>query len=75
MGDVRLVSGYQAFLERKATVAPVDGFEVDLTEIHPILKPHQRLIVQWAVHGGRRAIFAAFGFGKSSCSSRPFASS
>ena len=65
MGDVRLVSGYQAFLERKATVAPVDGFEVDLTEIHPILKPHQRMIVQWAVRGGRRAIFAAFGVGKS----------
>jgi hypothetical protein len=56
---------YAAFLERKATVAAVDGFPVDLDEIHPILKPHQRLIVQWAVEGGRRAIFGAFGTGKS----------
>ncbi len=56
---------YAAFLAAKATVASVDGFRVDLEEIHPVLKPHQRLIVQWAVQGGRRAIFAAFGLGKS----------
>jgi hypothetical protein len=55
---------YTEFLAAKATVATVDGFPVDLDEIHPILKPHQRLIVQWAVRGGRRAIFAAFGLGK-----------
>ncbi len=55
---------YAEFLKAKATVASVDGFPVDLDEIHPILKPHQRLIVQWAVAGGRRAIFAAFGLGK-----------
>jgi hypothetical protein len=34
-------------------------------EINPILKPHQRAIVRWAIAGGRRAIFAAFGLGKS----------
>jgi DNA modification methylase len=58
-------ASYAEFLEGKATVASVDGFPVDLQEIHEILKPHQRLIVQWAVKGGRRAIFAAFGTGKS----------
>jgi hypothetical protein len=31
---------------------------------HPILKPHQSDIVRWAVRGGRRAIFARFGLGK-----------
>ncbi len=56
---------YGEFLAAKATVAGVAGFPVELGEIHPILKPHQRLIVQWAVRGGRRAIFAAFGTGKS----------
>lgn len=58
------MSGYADFLQAKATIAPVDGLEVDLDQINPILKPHQRLLVQWAVRGGRRAIFAAFGLGK-----------
>ena len=30
-----------------------------------LLKPHERAdLVCWAVHGGRRAVFAAFGLGK-----------
>lgn len=56
--------GYAEFLRSKATVATVDGFEVSRDEIHSLLKPHQRELVRWAVHGGRRAIFAAFGVGK-----------
>ena len=60
-------NAYQQFLRDKATIAQVDGFEIDPDDIHPILKPHQRAIVQWAVRGGRRAIFAAFGIGKSVC--------
>lgn len=55
---------YPDFLRAKATVAGSDGHDVDLAEIHPVLKPHQRDIVAWAVTGGRRAIFAAFGTGK-----------
>ncbi len=55
---------YTDFLRSKATVAPLDGFEVELDQINPILKQHQRLLVQWAVAGGRRAIFARFGLGK-----------
>lgn len=31
---------------------------------HEALLPHQRDLVTWAVRGGRRAIFAAFGLGK-----------
>ena len=33
-------------------------------EYAQLLKPHQKAIVQWALHGGQRAIFAAFGLGK-----------
>jgi hypothetical protein len=59
------MSTYQAFLEAKSRLAPALGFDVDLSEINPLLKPHQKAIVQWACFGGRRAIFAAFGLGKS----------
>ena len=55
---------YRAFLERKAKLATSTGFEIDSAEINPLLKPHQRAIVLWALRGGRRAIFAAFGLGK-----------
>lgn len=55
---------YQDFLNAKAITAPRIGFDVKPDDIHPMLKPHQRDIVQWAVGGGRRAIFSAFGLGK-----------
>lgn len=56
---------YPEFLRRKASVARQSGFEITDADINPILKPHQRDIVRWAVKGGRRAIFAKFGLGKS----------
>ena len=59
------IPSYRQFLEAKVRMAPSIGFEVALEDIHPILKGHQRAIVQWAVRGGRRAIFKAFGLGKS----------
>lgn len=60
------MTDYQTFLEAKAPVPALDG-RTDVTpgDIHPMLFPHQRAIVEWAVRGGRRAIFAAFGLGKS----------
>jgi 16S rRNA G966 N2-methylase RsmD len=57
-------TGYAEFLAAKATVASCDGFEVDPAEVNPILKPHQRDAVVWAVRGGRRALFESFGLGK-----------
>jgi hypothetical protein len=33
-------------------------------KFNPQLKPFNRDIVRWAIHGGRRAIFAAFGLHK-----------
>lgn len=56
---------YINFVRAKINMARINGFDISQTEINPILKPHQRDIVQWAVRGGCRAIFAAFGLGKS----------
>jgi len=59
------VGEYLEFLRNKVKLADFGGFEVEDNEINQILKPHQRAIVKWAVRGGNRAIFAAFGLGKS----------
>lgn len=56
---------YLDFLRQKIRLADFAGFDVSDDDINPILKPHQRAIVRWAVRGGCRAIFAAFGLGKS----------
>ena len=55
---------YREFLESKMVIAPESGFEVSDSEINPVLKPHQRDAVRWAVHGGKRALFESFGLGK-----------
>jgi hypothetical protein len=59
------IAAYRAFLAAKAQLAPASGIDIDPGKIHPVLKLHQRDAVQWAVQGGRRAIFASFGLGKS----------
>jgi DNA modification methylase len=56
---------YRDFLKRKAVITADRGFVIDLDEINPLLKPHQKVLVQWSVAGGCRAIFAKFGLGKS----------
>jgi DNA modification methylase len=56
---------YREFLERKVKLASAAGFSVAHSDIHPMLKPHQRAAVRWACEGGRRALFEAFGLGKS----------
>lgn len=55
---------YQDFLLSKVAFAPETGFEISKDKINPALKPHQRDAVMWAVKGGRRALFEAFGLGK-----------
>lgn len=55
---------YQNFLEAKIRIAEKTGFDIHPEDLHPILKPHQRDIVQWSIKGGRRAVFASFGLGK-----------
>lgn len=58
------MQSYMDFLAAKVAVAPDHGIEIAPDAINPILKPHQRDIVQWACRKGRAAIFAAFGLGK-----------
>ena len=55
---------YDDFIKRKVVIAREDGLQLDVADINPILKDHQKLIVQWMVRGGRRACFASFGLGK-----------
>lgn len=55
---------YRQFLNEKIRMASLRGVPCDLSEINPLLKPHQKDIVKWAVEGGQRGIFAQFGLGK-----------
>lgn len=70
--DVRAPPGdYQAFLEAKIPATLPLGLPCALDDVPETLadgtplKPHQRHIIRWAVEGGRRALFEAFGLGKS----------
>lgn len=71
MSPLALVTGndgtldYDSFLRDKVAFDRKFGFDVEDSELSPILKPHQAAIVKWAVRGGRRAIFARYGLGKS----------
>lgn len=55
---------YIDFLEKKIVVAENFGESFDEVNLSPILLPHQKVIVPWCMEGGRRAIFASFGLGK-----------
>jgi DNA modification methylase len=55
---------YREFLKAKCNLPQDLGVPIDASDIHPWLKPHQRAAVEWAVRGGRRALFESFGLGK-----------
>lgn len=55
---------YLDFLKSKMNLAEDTGFFVEKEQLSPCLMPHQKDSVQWALSGGRRAIFARFGLGK-----------
>lgn len=55
---------YIDFLKGKIEIAKDSGFEISRDEVNPIAKPHQIDSVVWAIKGGRRALFEAFGLGK-----------
>jgi DNA modification methylase len=55
---------YEQFLRAKVPGSSECGFDVAESDIHPMLKPHQKAAVRWAVRHGRAAIFEAFGLGK-----------
>jgi DNA modification methylase len=64
MSQADFIQKYQDFLKSKIVLETANGFTVDESEVNPILKPHQRAAVCWALRGGRRALFEAFGLGK-----------
>ena len=55
---------YLEFLKSKMILDSKSGFDIPLEEISPVLFPHQRDCVKWALSGGRRALFQSFGLGK-----------
>lgn len=59
---------YLDFLKAKMVAAPEVGLDLAdrIGPINPALKPHCKVIVPWAIRGGRRAIFARFGLHKTS---------
>lgn len=65
MSDRRLRTKeeYIDFLRAKMPRAERAGFEPP-SKVSPALFPHQRDICEWTCRGGRRAIFANFGMGK-----------
>jgi len=56
---------YLRFLEKKIMPSEDYGFETNAELYSKLLYPHQRDIVNFCLSGGRRAIFASFGLGKS----------
>lgn len=58
------MNNYMEFLKSKMAIAKDTGFEIESSEINSVLLPHQKDIVQWAIKGGCRAVFARFGLGK-----------
>jgi len=56
---------YNDFLSSKIVVADDFGVQIDSEKLSEKLLPHQKTIVPWCIEGGRRAIFASFGLGKS----------
>jgi len=56
---------YKKFIETKIIQTPNYGFKVNKVNLHQSNMPHQADVIQWAAEGGRRAIFASFGMGKS----------
>ncbi len=55
---------YKNFLLSKIEIANDSGIEIKESEVSSSLKPHQKDAVRWALKGGRRALFEAFGLGK-----------
>lgn len=52
------------FIESKILQAKPEGFTVNDFLLHSSSKPHQSDIIEWGALGGKRAIFASFGLGK-----------
>lgn len=59
-----MMTDYRDFLENKTVSAQSFGFETEPSQMLYGMLPHQKDICKWALQGGRRAVFASFGMGK-----------
>lgn len=57
-------SEYHKFLDSKRCSISSSGFSIEDSQVNQLLFPFQRDIVRWALKGGKRAVFAATGLGK-----------
>lgn len=55
---------YDTFLKSKIKLAQSMGIPCEPTACNKALKDHQKAAVAWMISGGRRALFASFGLGK-----------
>lgn len=55
---------YEEFLKSKRKTTIDTGFNIDKSELNPVLFEFQKDIVRWAVNRGKAAIFAMTGLGK-----------
>lgn len=55
---------YEVFIEHKNFILQSSGFDIDRSELNPIMFGFQKDIVRWALKKGRSAIFADCGMGK-----------
>lgn len=58
------IARYDAFLRAKVKIATPKGFPTCELAINQALKDHQKVGARWLVEGGTRALFYAFGLGK-----------
>lgn len=47
-----MTKSYEDFLKSKIRIAQKQGFELDIEEVNPKLKDHNKLMVKWLVEGG-----------------------
>ena len=55
---------YEEFLSNKRFVLESSGFDIDKSELNPMLYDFQKDIVRWALKKGKACIFADCGLGK-----------
>lgn len=55
---------YEEFLKHKDFVTESSGFDIDKSDLNPMLYDFQKDIVRWALKKGKADIFADCGLGK-----------
>lgn len=55
---------YEEFLKQKAYVVESSGFDIDKSELNPMLFDFQKDIVRWALAKGKACVFTGCGSGK-----------